>query len=160
MGRILNFVCVRDWFQVAVQQPLPELVAKLGAAVQPRGHAHLRSGGAYEGEVNVSGCAIRRIATHPKDSQAAVVVRGWFRTEEDHTAVRMVVRHGLHMVAFGWLLLLIAVAAAASETAGTADRTTRTSVCGGLALMASLWHWRLFRDVRRVKDEVQSLLEA
>jgi hypothetical protein len=94
MWRFLNFVCVRDWFQVTVQQPVTDLAAKLGAAIQPGKQVHLPTGGGYKGEVGESGFAIRPIATHPKDTKAAIVVRGWFRREDVHTAVRVVVRHG------------------------------------------------------------------
>src|SRR5947209_651585 len=123
MGPILNFILVRDLFQAVVGQSVAELVAKLGAAVQPRRLLHRGPGGGYEGEVTESGFAIRRIATHAKDSKAAVVVRAWFRPEGERTAVRVVVRHGRHMVAFSWLLLLLFFAGVAGMAASAADRT-------------------------------------
>jgi hypothetical protein len=66
------------------------------------------------------------------------------------------------VVTFSWLLLLIAFAAAAGVTAGTADRAASTTGWAGVAVIAGLavlLHLKLHSDVRRVKDEVRSLLE-
>jgi hypothetical protein len=167
MGRVLNFVSARDEFLVTVERPIPELVANLRASLVPsRQHVQSGAGAKYTGEVSESGFVIRRIAVHPKDTKAAVVVRGWFQYEDDRTVVRIVVRHGWHMIAFSWLLFFMAVFgffAVTSQTAGTQDGTDTKHSLGGIAIMAgiaALCHWKLYLDVRRVKDEVRSLLQT
>jgi hypothetical protein len=159
MGGILDFVFARDSFNIAVRQPVLELVAHLGSTVRSRRRAPSSPDSSYNGEVDESGFAIRRVATHPKDSRAAVIVRGRFKPEGELTVVQVTVRHGRHMVFFSWLILLLASVAAVDAAAGTFGNSSRSLL--GWALMAALavlWHYRLYKNVQRIGVEVQTLL--
>ena len=161
MGRILNFVFARDSFQIAVKQSVLELVAQLGSTVRSPRQAHPPGDSSYKGEVDESGFTIQRVATHGKDTRAAVVVCGRFRPQGEITAVQVTVRHGRHMVFFSWLLLLLASAAVVGAATGTLGNASSSSGWAGGALiagMAALWHYRLYRNVRGVGAEVRTLL--
>jgi hypothetical protein len=88
-------------------------------------------------------------------------IRGEFHPEQNRTRVAIVIRHGLLLVAFGWLLVAIGLVSLAGTWGGEDRRFGDTSPLVGAAVLLAfglLWHLRLWWDVRRVRREMVVLM--
>jgi hypothetical protein len=77
--------------------------------------------------------------------------------------VAVVIRHGWILVSFGWLLLVLEVAAvlgalSAPRDGGRPGKLSPAAVAAGGAAMVAVWYLSLWRDLRLVRREIVALL--
>jgi hypothetical protein len=177
MGWVWDLLRIRSAFTLDVAAPLADVVYRLRSRVLPTPPSALgrefhlsfrlvrpsalteRQG--YAGEVTDRGFALRRFgrALRRGETRPAVDVRGEFRPDGDWTRVVVVLRHGWLLVSFGWLLLVLEVAALIG--ARSDGRPGKMSPVVGAAMftaLVALWYLGLWRDIRRVRREIVALV--
>jgi hypothetical protein len=161
MGRVWDILRVRAAFDLEVEAPVDDVERRLRCqTLRARPSTMSRSEG-YAGEVTEQGFAIRRFghATSRGESRPAVHIRGEFRPMLNSTRVAVVIRHGLLLVSFGWLLVVMGLAGLANVMAG--DRSPSLAI-GAASVMALgvLSHLRLCWELGRVRREIVGLLST
>jgi len=177
MGWVWNLLRIRSAFSLDVAASLAAVACRLRSRVLPTPPSALgrefrlsfrlvrpsalaeRQG--YAGEVTDRGFAVRwfGLPLRRGETRPAVRVRGEFRADGDRTRVVVVLRHGWLLVSFGWLLLVLEVAALIG--ARSDGRPGKMSPAVGAAMftaLVALWYLRLWWDLRRVRREIVALL--
>ena len=148
-----------------ISEPIEQLKNRLETRVHPKKLFRVLPTLGYEGEVSEVGFSLRRISTGFRgDTKPAVVVEGVFRTQNGATVVAVTMRHGLHLVLFGWLLLLVAMIATLMMISGLETKPPEgidSKRWLGPLIMVSIglfWQCMLLRDIWIVKAECLSLI--
>lgn len=146
MNKCLNFFLAADKEEVHIQLPVHDVRKRLLATYSK----------SFDGEVKDTGFVLRRIAEHPKDTRSAVHTQGKFQEDHGTTKVIVSLRHGSHMVLFGWLLAFLACGIGTYSII-TANKSALTggAIIAGLAL---IWMIRLNRNVSSVKQEIRQTM--